>query len=195
MAQGGSKGGPGVAESRVAQGEWSVLFGPTPEAGSPPVLSAVHDGTPLPGLTVTAEAETPGYWRVRVALPATLIGDRVAVVALRQGEGALARDLARVSVAAGQALLDDLAADVAALRAEMELLKSVVRQIGRSALAAPAPVATPAAPPQPTQTPLPAPLAPPEPIPVDATDLTPAPGTTPGAAPATRRTRRSPTRI
>jgi hypothetical protein len=182
MAQGGSTGGPGVAESRVAQGVWSVLLGPTPEAGSPLVLSALHDSIPLPGLTVTAEAQAPGYWRVRVALPATLIGDRVAVVVLQQGEGAQAHDLARVSVAAGQALLDDLAADVAALRAEMELLKSVVRQIGRGAPAAPTPATSPVPPHRaaPAQPP-----AAPEPPPPEAA---------PEAAAAARRGRRAPTR-
>lgn len=161
-------GAAGIVESTVAQGVWTALVGPLAGGGAPPDLTALHDGAALPGLAITAEAAQPGFWRMRLPLPAELIGDRVAVVLLRLGEGAAAQDLGRVSIAAGQALIDDLAAEVAALRAEMELLKAVVRRIGRAEhdrRAEAAPTETTPAPPGQT-------VAPAAAAPLQAPDLT-----------------------
>lgn len=77
----------------------------------------------------------PG-WAVRVPLPAALIGDGIAsliLVADDSGQpgspvGAASVRLARLSIAAGKVLDEDAAAEIAALRAELELLKREFRR-------------------------------------------------------------------
>ena len=143
MAEPNRTGSPLLADSRIHQGVWDALVGPLPAEG-PPSATARCGGHVIEGLTLSAEPDRPGYWRATVPLSSDLISDRVQTVILEIGDGAEARNVGRICVAAGQALLDDLGAEVAALRAELDLLKTVVRRIATAqpaAAAAPRPAA------------------------------------------------------
>ncbi len=85
-------------------------------------------------LTVTLRGEdvaqasltplTRGEWQVRATLPAAVLSDGAHSLSLVSDHGAV---LARLPVIAGAALDDDLVAEIAFLRDELELLKREFR--------------------------------------------------------------------
>lgn len=88
---------------------------------------------------VVAEAlltgKEDGMWEIRLDLPGSLISDGIATLVLvaDQGEagapvGPDSVRLDRLTLAAGKPLDQDLAAEVSALRAELELLKREFRR-------------------------------------------------------------------
>ncbi|MCF3973784.1 hypothetical protein [Paracoccus salsus] len=83
-------------------------------------------------LTETAE----GMWDIRLDLPGALISDGVASLMLVADEGEAGTPvgpesvrLDRLTIAAGKVLDEDLAAEVALLRSELELLKREFRRM------------------------------------------------------------------
>lgn len=116
---------PQVTGSRVQAGVWRLVAGPF-DRPDPPALQALHLGVALPGLRMSPVPGDLGFWDVTLPVPAAVLSDRVQTILLRDAESG--RTLARLSVAAGEALADDLAAEVAALRAEIEVIKAVLRR-------------------------------------------------------------------
>ena len=95
-----------------------------------PELEATHDGAEIE-LTVSPIEGTANQHEVAVTLPARLISDGVNTVVLSiRGE---TTPLASFAVIGGDAVPDDLAQDVALLRAELDMLKRMVRRTARDA--------------------------------------------------------------
>lgn len=90
-----------------------------------PTLRATHRGRDIPAPEVT-HAAAAGRWDVRLALPADLIADEVQTVVI--SEAGADTPLAVIAIAAGAALDHDLSAEVALLRAELDLLKRAFRR-------------------------------------------------------------------
>jgi len=91
-----------------------------------PEIEAVHAGQVVARAEVAVEAAQPGRWRVALDLPATLIGEGVHVVTLRAvASGAV---LDRITLMAGAPLDEDIRADLALLRDELEMLKRAFRR-------------------------------------------------------------------
>lgn len=109
-----------LIETAFRNGIWQGRL----EAAKPPVIEALHDGAPLSGLTV--EPAGPGVWTVTLPLPASVLSAGVQVISFRDaGSGGLLYSLA---IIAGEPAADDLRAEIALLRAEMELVKRVLRR-------------------------------------------------------------------
>lgn len=84
------------------------------------------------------EEDGAGLWKVAVPLPSSMISGGVhsfALMADSSESGAslspVARKLAVLSLIAGEALEDDLRAEIQLLRGEVELLKAAIREIAR----------------------------------------------------------------
>lgn len=109
-----------VAECSVVNG---VVTAFVPGAGAPPALElSVGDGV-VEGLEI---AETRGGWIARATLPPQALNDgQTAVLLRRAGDGEV---LARIGVRVGDAADADLAAEVAFLRAELDMLKRAFRR-------------------------------------------------------------------
>lgn len=85
---------------------------------------------------VEAPAAAGGGWRVAMPVPAEALGEGLRVLVLLADAGpagalpdAGAQRLAALTLSAGAPLDGDMAAELALLRAEMELLKQVVRRL------------------------------------------------------------------
>ncbi len=89
-------------------------------------VEAVHEGKVVAVADVTAEAAQPGRWRVALDLPPSVIGDGVQVIALRSTASGAVLD--RITLMAGEALNEDIRADLALLRDELEMLKRAFRR-------------------------------------------------------------------
>ncbi len=79
-------------------------------------------------------ADGPGRWLVEVDLPGQVLSDGLQTLLLKTAVGSGADSgpdghvLARLSLMAGQPLDEDLAAEITALRAELELVKRELRR-------------------------------------------------------------------
>lgn len=103
-------------------GQWEgVLTGAGSEA---PALQVTLGGDVLapPDLTRDADANT---WRVRVNVPADRISDGLQTFVISDDAGQL---LASFSLMVGEALAEDIRAEMDLLRAELDLLKSAFRR-------------------------------------------------------------------
>jgi len=114
---------------RLTSGRWQAEL-VVPGAVSPPLIEVLHDGVPLDGIDVGAPL-SPGRWPVAVDLPASVISDGVQTFVVRD----VATDavLGQFTLIAGDPLAEDLRAEIALLRAELDLLKKAFRRYCREA--------------------------------------------------------------
>jgi hypothetical protein len=90
-----------------------------------PQLSVRHLNRELPGLSLL-ETREEGTWLVEIPVPSSLISDGVHTVVIC--DETTGRTLNSFSVIAGEALDDDLRAEVDMLRAELDMLKKAFRR-------------------------------------------------------------------
>jgi hypothetical protein len=111
-----------LTRTRLLAGVWEgILTG----ARGTPALEALHRDRPVEGLSVSETGE-PGRYAVRLPLPAEAIAEGVETVLIR--DRATGETLDHVTIAAGPAAEADLRAEIALLRAEMDLLKAAFRR-------------------------------------------------------------------
>jgi len=90
-----------------------------------PQISVLHQNDPVPGIEV-AEHSTEGEWLLQVPIPAAAIADGVQVFVISDAtDGA---KLGNFTLIAGEALGDDIRAEVELLRAELDMLKRAFRR-------------------------------------------------------------------
>ncbi len=107
---------------RLLAGRYEGFFAGSPDTG----IEALVAGQVIAVAQVMPDPTTPGRCRVAIDLPATVIGDGVQVITLRSTVSGAALD--RITLMAGAALDEDIRADLALLRDELELLKRAFRR-------------------------------------------------------------------
>lgn len=114
-------GTPTFINTQIKAGVWQGdLAG---ASDTTPALQVMHLGNRLDGLTATYDT-THSVWRVRVQIPTELINDGVQTFAITDAAGIT---LSSFSLVAGEPLADDLRAEIALLRGELEMLKKAFR--------------------------------------------------------------------
>lgn len=117
-----------LTPTRLIHGVWEgVLNGPQPAQGAAPRLDARLDGTSIACPELSPEGK--GQWRVLLAVPSEAISDGMQVVTLHLVD--TDEVLGQFAVLAGDVLRQDLRAEVELLRAELDLLKRMVRRQSR----------------------------------------------------------------
>lgn len=91
-----------------------------------PAVEVLHLGKPIGEVDVSEIANRPQTWLMSVAIPAELLSDGVQTFVIR--ETGLDQTLGSFTIIAGEALEDDLRAEIGLLRAELDLLKSAFRR-------------------------------------------------------------------
>jgi len=110
-----------LTKTRFVDGVWEGRLTGT---DAPPVLNAHHHGQALSRPNVTQHPETG--WVVQVNLPTQVLSDGVQTVVI--SEDASGDQLGAIHVMAGEALDDDLRAEVQLLREELDMLKRAFRR-------------------------------------------------------------------
>lgn len=88
-----------------------------------------HQGETVAEARLTADGEG---WRVEVDLPGAVVSDGVqTLILLAETAEAQPATLARLALVAGRPLEEDLLAEIAALRAELELVKRELRKMAQ----------------------------------------------------------------
>ena len=119
-----------LVKTRFAAGVWEgVVTARTSGAPAPDIVVSVLDRT-LEGVQLVPSDE-PGAWSLRIPVPADAIGEGVQTFLIRETSGD--EVLARFSIAAGEILDDDIAAELSLLRAELDMLKRAFRRHCREA--------------------------------------------------------------
>lgn len=107
---------------RLAGGRYEGVLTAPAGAG----LEAVLEGRVIAAAEVSSDSARPDSWRIAVDLPAEVISDGVSVISLRSTVSGAVLD--RVTLMAGDPLDEDIRAEVALLRDELELLKQAFRR-------------------------------------------------------------------
>ena len=111
-----------LIKSHLKAGIWQgVLVG---TSAATPDVRATYLGQTLEGLNCTKDTENDG-WRVTLQLPPEVLSDGVQTVILADAGGTT---LATIPIICGDILDDDLRAEIALLRSELDLLQRAFRK-------------------------------------------------------------------
>lgn len=112
-----------LTQTRIRAGVWEgVLTG----AATPPELALIHHGAAVPGLDLAPMPAGGEGFAVRVQIPIEVLSEGVQTFLIR--EPAEDRTLAQFTLVVGEALEGDLRAELALMRAELDLLKRAFRR-------------------------------------------------------------------
>lgn len=113
-----------LTRTRFLQGVWEgVLHDKSPGSGDP-TLSVLLDDKPVGVPDLERDAE--GSWSVRFPVPPRLLGDGMHTLVF--ADEASGDVLDTFAIIAGEALGDDIRAEVNLLRAELDMLKRAFRR-------------------------------------------------------------------
>ena len=111
-----------LTKTRLIAGIWQgVLTGQSGDDA--PLLRVTHLDQELTGIEVLAEADS---WTVRVPIPAALIADGLQSFVIADARTGTV--LGSFAIVAGEALAEDIRAEMDLLRAELDLLKRAFRR-------------------------------------------------------------------
>lgn len=114
-----------LSKSRFFEGVWEgVIAGDTDLAPKPAIEVRVHD-LPVTGVTMEPLADA-GSWLLRVPVPANRIADGVHTFVISEASQGVA--LGNFTIIAGEAAGEDIRAEMALLRAELDMLKRSFRR-------------------------------------------------------------------
>ncbi|WP_322890408.1 MULTISPECIES: hypothetical protein [unclassified Yoonia] len=111
---------PVLTGSHLRAGIWE--FGVTSTAR--PDLTATHEGQPLPDLRC-APGDAPDRWLCSLPVPSAILNEGLQTIVIRSTDGTTIGSLAILS---GEALAEDIRAEIDLLRCELDLLKAAFRQ-------------------------------------------------------------------
>jgi hypothetical protein len=114
-----------LAKLGFRAGVWEGrLVAPRPSAALPEI-EVLSGGTAVPGTALRPDGK--GAWVLAVPIPADRLGDGIAGFLVAEKDGGA--QLAEFTIAAGDPADDDLRAEVALLRAELDLVKKALRRM------------------------------------------------------------------
>jgi hypothetical protein len=91
-----------------------------------PRIEVLHQGRQVPEVTVMAAEDAPGEWDVVVPLPAIGLSEGIQLLLVNDESGETR--LAELALIGGELPPEDLRAEVALLRAELDMLKRAFRR-------------------------------------------------------------------
>ena len=112
-----------LTKTKLREGTWEGLISAPGEAE--PQIEVLHHGLPIDGVALSPGGPD-GAWVLRFGIPQAAISDglQTLVICDRSSD----TKLGFVSLMAGEALGDDLRAEVDLLRAELDMLKRAFRR-------------------------------------------------------------------
>ena len=114
-----------LSKSRFFEGVWEgVIAGDADDTPKPKIDVRVHDQA-IPDVAIEALTD-PASWILKVPVPANMIADGVHTFVI--SEETLGQPLGDFSIIAGDAAGEDIRAEMALLRAELDMLKRSFRR-------------------------------------------------------------------
>ncbi|MCT4553172.1 MAG: hypothetical protein N4A53_00635 [Pelagimonas sp.] len=114
-----------LTKTRFREGVWEGLLTSSDPDGPQPEITVSLADRPVRGVAITATSK-PGRWVLEIPVPAEAVGDGVQTFVIRD---AIAESvLGSFTLIAGEALGDDIRAEMDLLRAELDMLKRAFRR-------------------------------------------------------------------
>mgnify|MGYP001817276382 CR=1 FL=1 len=111
-----------LTNTQMRSGIWQGIISGSPEE---PILAVTHLDKPVPDVTLV-EAKEPGDWVLQIPVPQRAISDGVQTIVITDLTSTI--KLGSFTMIAGEALGEDLRAEVDLLRAELDMLKRAFRK-------------------------------------------------------------------
>ncbi|RPE63151.1 hypothetical protein EDD53_2748 [Pacificibacter maritimus] len=115
-----------LVKTRLHAGIWEGELHLPDDLETMPDLEVAHLDQPVLGHTLDEDPSRAGIWFFRIAVPAELISDGVQVFVISNRE--TGERLSSFTIIAGEALADDIRAEMELLRAELDMLKRAFRR-------------------------------------------------------------------
>ncbi|KNG94689.1 hypothetical protein [Pseudaestuariivita atlantica] len=114
-----------LTKVRLFEGVWEGVVTRLRDGAGRPNLKVTHLEQPLEGVSLS-ETQDEGAWDLKVRVPAEAIADGVQTVLITDGD--TDETLGSFAILAGEALGDDIRAEMDLLRAELDMLKRAFRR-------------------------------------------------------------------
>ncbi|MCR8549058.1 hypothetical protein M4578_14560 [Salipiger sp. P9] len=114
-----------LTKTRFREGIWEGLLAAEEKGAPPPEIVVTLNDIPVRGVTVV-QAGAEGRWAVEVPVPVEALGDGVQTFLI--SDAATDEKLESFALIAGDALGDDIRAEMSLLRAELDMLKRAFRR-------------------------------------------------------------------
>jgi len=114
-----------LTRTAIRAGQYKGVLTTRARVEGTPELELVYLGSSVARVQVTPDAGRDRQWNVKVAIPPSSINEGVQTYLLRLVEGGEVLD--SFAIATGTVLEGDFGAEIALLRAELELLKKAFR--------------------------------------------------------------------
>lgn len=115
-----------LTKTRLQAGRWHGVLVTEPPAEAPPPLAVAHLDSTLADIEVEPAPDGAGRFLVSVPIPAELLSDGVQTFVIRATD--TGETLESFTIVAGEALEDDIRAEIGLLRAELDMLKKAFRR-------------------------------------------------------------------
>jgi hypothetical protein len=112
-----------LTKTKMMQGVWQGVV--TGSGDVRPVIEVTHQDTLVAGIKLE-QTGTAGQWHLSIPIPAEAIADGVQTLIIE--DKAAAAKIGQVTLIAGEALGDDVRAEMDLLRAELDMLKRAFRR-------------------------------------------------------------------
>ncbi|HEY9037519.1 MAG TPA: hypothetical protein VIN05_01055 [Roseovarius sp.] len=114
-----------LTKTRLFEGVWEGQLTQGRDGNTPPDIEVTHLERPIPGVGII-EDEAGRFWTLRVPIPAEVIADGVQTFLIRDRRTGVTLD--SFALMSGDALGYDIRAEMALLRAELDMLKRAFRR-------------------------------------------------------------------
>lgn len=114
-----------LTKIRLLNRRWEGRLTGAPAGGPPPDIRVTYLDHPVEAVEMS-EADEPGAWTLTVTIPDEAVADGVHCFLIL--DGASGTKLGDFALMAGEAISDDLRAEVELLRAELDMLKRAFRR-------------------------------------------------------------------
>lgn len=112
-----------LTKTKMQQGVWQGII--TGMGEDAPRIEVTHENTPVPDIILTHN-ESADHWTLSIPIPPQAITDGVQTLIIRDLEAN--EKIGHVTLMAGEALGDDIRAEMDLLRSELDMLKRAFRR-------------------------------------------------------------------
>lgn len=113
-----------LTKTKMKEGVWQgIITGGVDEDA--PQIEVTHEATVISDIVMTHN-QSADHWTLSVPIPAQAIADGVQTLIIRDKE--TGDKIGHITLIAGEALADDIRAEMDLLRAELDMLKSAFRR-------------------------------------------------------------------
>ncbi|MEM9845483.1 MAG: hypothetical protein AAF965_11845 [Pseudomonadota bacterium] len=114
-----------LSKTRLFEGIWEGVLTTHDNESTEPKITVTHLQEAVPDVTLSGGSE-PGEWLLRIPVPADKIADGVQTFVI--SDAGTGETLDSFSIVAGDALSEDIRAEVTLLREELDMLKRAFRR-------------------------------------------------------------------